>query len=196
MHPIRRVCVYCASSAGTDPVYEKAARELGALLAARKIGLVYGGGNVGLMGILADTVLENGGEVIGVIPHALKQRELAHGKLTEIIVCESMHERKRHFYERSDAFIALPGGLGTFEELLETLTWMQLGILQQPVGALNIAGYYDALLALLDRAVSEGFVTPENRGLLLTAKTPRKLLDKLTAYTPPELTRWIAPGQE
>lgn len=196
MNQLKRICVYCGSSKGTDPVFEKAAVHLGELLAARGIGLVYGGGHVGLMGVLADTVLRGGGEVTGIIPHALEKRELAHHSLSELIVCGSMHERKQHFHELSDAFIALPGGLGTFEELLETMTWMQLGIHKNPVGVLNVEGYYDALLALMGRAVSDGFLRRENRDLLLVGRTCEELLDLLAQYEPPDVAQWIAPGKE
>ena len=196
MSDLKRICVYCGSSKGTDPVFEKTAVHLGELLAARGIGLVYGGGHVGLMGVIADTVLRNGGEVTGIIPHALEKRELAHHSLTELIVCSSMHDRKQHFHELSDAFIALPGGLGTFEELLETLTWMQLGIHANAVGVLNVEGYFDALLALLGRAVSDGFLRKENRDLLLVERTPEMLLDALARYKAPEVEGWISPEKE
>ena len=196
MGDLKRICVYCGSSKGTDPVFEKTAVHLGELLAARGIGLVYGGGHVGLMGVIADTVLRNGGEVTGIIPHALEKRELAHHSLTELIVCSSMHDRKQHFHELSDAFIALPGGLGTFEELLETLTWMQLGIHANAVGVLNVEGYFDALLALLGRAVSDGFLRKENRDLLLVERTPEMLLDALARYKAPEVEGWISPEKE
>ena len=196
MSELKRICVYCGSSKGTDPVFEKTAVHLGELLAARGIGLVYGGGHVGLMGVLADTVLRNGGEVTGIIPHALEKREVAHHSLTELIVCASMHDRKQHFHQLSDAFIALPGGLGTFEELLETLTWMQLGIHANAVGVLNVEGYYDALLAMLGRAVSDGFLRKENRDLLLVERTPEMLLDALARYKAPDVEGWISPEKE
>ncbi|MCB0218870.1 MAG: TIGR00730 family Rossman fold protein [Chrysiogenetes bacterium] len=196
MSELKRICVYCGSSKGTDPVFEKTAVHLGELLAARGIGLVYGGGHVGLMGVIADTVLRNGGEVTGIIPHALEKRELAHHSLTELIVCGSMHERKQHFHQLSDAFIALPGGLGTFEELLETLTWMQLGIHANAVGVLNVEGYFDALLAMLGRAVSDGFLRKENRDLLIVERTPEMLLDALARYKAPDVEGWISPEKE
>jgi uncharacterized protein (TIGR00730 family) len=188
---MNRVCVFCGSSKGYQPIYAQSARALGTLLAGKGIGLVYGGGNVGLMGIVADAVMEGGGEAIGVIPEALVQRELAHRAITELIVVRSMHERKAKMAELSDAFIAMPGGYGTFEEFCEIITWAQLGLHRKPCAILNVEGYYDPLLALFDRAVSEGFVHPSNRKLVLQGTEPNGLLNLLAAYKPPRTEKWI-----
>jgi uncharacterized protein (TIGR00730 family) len=160
-------------------------------LLRRQIGLVYGGGCVGLMGIIAEAVMRGGGEVIGVIPDALVERELAFGEVTELIVVRSMHERKAKMSELSDAFIAMPGGFGTFEEFCEIVTWAQLGLHRKPCGILNVDGYYDPLLTLFNSAVEEGFVRPENRLLVLENNDPERLLDAITNYTPPLTEKWI-----
>jgi uncharacterized protein (TIGR00730 family) len=191
-----RVCVFCGSATGAHGDYPEAARELAAELARRKIGLVYGGGSVGLMGVLADAVLDRGGEVIGVIPRGLASRELLHPGLTELRLVHSMHERKATMASLADAFVALPGGLGTFEETLEVLTWAQLGIQRKPVGLLNVRGYWDALLALFAHAVREGFVQRRYLDLLLTAATPAELLDRVATWQPPPLPRaWLDPTE-
>jgi uncharacterized protein (TIGR00730 family) len=191
-----RICVFAGSSEGGRAEYADAARALAAELVRRRLGLVYGGGSVGLMGVLADTALAAGGEVIGVIPRALTSRELAHPGVTEMRVVESMHERKATMAALVDGFIALPGGLGTFEETLEVLTWSQLGIHRKPVGVLNVAGYYDGLLRMLSAAVREGFVRREYLGLLLFADTPEQLLDLFTEWKPPALPiAWLGPSQ-
>ena len=194
MKPIRSLCVFCGSSLGTRPEYSAAAVEVGRLLAERGIRLVYGAGNVGLMGVLADAALAAGGEVIGVIPQMLVDRELAHRGLTDLRIVGTMHERKALMAELSDAFLALPGGLGTFEELCEALTWSQLGIHAKPCGALNIRGYFDDLQSLLDRALQEGFLRPEHRHLLVTAGSPAQLLDRLEKYEPAYHQKWPGPG--
>ncbi len=189
---LRRVCVFSGSNTGGRDVYAAAARQLGAALAERGIGLVYGGGSVGLMGVLADTMLERGGEVIGVIPRALATKEIAHQGLADLRVVASMHERKALMVELADGFVALPGGLGTFDELFEVITWAQLGLHAKPIGVLNVEGYFDALTALLERAIAEGFVLAVHRELLLTASEPRDLLARLSAYVPPaRLFKWI-----
>ncbi|HLH31898.1 MAG TPA: TIGR00730 family Rossman fold protein [Terriglobia bacterium] len=188
---MKRICVFCGSSKGVRGTYEDSARQLGRILAARKIGLVYGGGNVGLMGVVADAVMENGGEVMGVIPQALVERELAHRTVSELIVVRSMHDRKAKMASLSDAFIALPGGFGTFEEFCEIITWAQLGMHRKPCAILNVESYYDPLLALFDRAVVEGFVYPSNRRLVLQETDPHRLLDLLAAYIPPLTEKWI-----
>jgi uncharacterized protein (TIGR00730 family) len=194
--PFRRLCVFAGSAVGSRPEYADAARALAAELGRRRVGLVYGGGGIGLMGVLADAVLAVQGEVIGVIPRPLAAREIAHLGLTELRVVESMHERKATMAELSDGFIALPGGLGTFEETLEILTWSQLGIHRKPVGVLNVAGYYDGLLKLLASAVREGFVKREYIGLLLFADTPADLLDLFDRWTPPTTpTVWLDRSQ-
>jgi uncharacterized protein (TIGR00730 family) len=184
MSTLRRICVFCGSSVGTPPAYAAAARELGRALAQRGLGIVFGGGKVGLMGVLADAALEVGGEVFGVIPQALVAREIGHNGLTKLHVVRSMHERKTLMADLADAFIALPGGYGTFEEFFEAVTWTQLGIHRKPCGLLNVEGYYDALLALLDRAVADGFIRAANRSLVLDAPDVPALLKKLGAFRP------------
>jgi uncharacterized protein (TIGR00730 family) len=181
---MKRVCVYCGSSAGFDPSYKSAARELGAFLAAQKIGLVYGGGNVGLMGALADAALASGGEVIGIIPHHLIAMEVGHRRLTSLIAVDSMHARKHQMAELSDGFIALPGGIGTAEELLEVFTWLQLGIHAKPIGLLNINGYFDHLLEFLAHMEQSGFLKRAHRDMLLVEQSPAALLDQLRGFVP------------
>jgi uncharacterized protein (TIGR00730 family) len=192
---MRRVCVFCGSSAGTRAVYRDAAGRLGELLAAGGLGLVYGGGHVGLMGVLADAVLQGGGEVIGVIPQALVDRELAQLNLSRLDVVETMHQRKARMADLADAFVALPGGYGTADELFEILTWSQLGLHAKPVGLLNVAGFFDPLRRWLDHTVREGFVREEHRELLLEAGSPEELLDLLRRYRPAEpAPKWIEPS--
>jgi uncharacterized protein (TIGR00730 family) len=173
------VCVYCGSSPGSDPVYAEAARELAQAIAARGLRLVYGGAHVGLMGLIADTALAAGAEVVGVIPKVLVDWEVAHTGLTELHVVENMHERKALMAERSDAFIALPGGIGTLEELIEVYTWSYLGIHSKPFGLLNTKHYFDGFTAFLDHAVGEGFLKPEVRSRLLVSPDPETLLGSL-----------------
>ncbi len=193
---IARICVFCGSRPGNRPEYVAAARQLGRLLVERNIGLVYGGASVGIMGAVANAVLNGGGEVIGVIPQALMQPEVAHDHLTDLRVVGTMHERKALMADLSDAVIALPGGLGTFEELFETLTWSQLGIHRKAFGFLNVSGFYDALLRLVDHSIEEGFVLPEHRALILEASEPGVLLDRIIAYEPPPPVRkWLRPDQ-
>jgi uncharacterized protein (TIGR00730 family) len=194
-YPIQRLCIYCGSSAGVRPDYADAARATGRLLAERGVGVVFGGGSVGMMGLVADAALEAGGEVIGVIPHALAAREVDHTGLTALHKVDTMHERKALMAELADGFVALPGGIGTLEELMEVWTWVQLGIHRQPVGLLNVAGYFDGLLAFVDHAVAEGFVRPAHRDLLLVAETPAALLDALAAWQPPDVPRWLDPDE-
>ena len=188
---MKRLCVFCGSSAGNDPVFAAAARELGAGLARKKWGLVYGAGNVGLMGVLADAVLAAEGEVIGVIPEALVEKELAHRGLTELHIVASMHERKGLMADLADAFVALPGGFGTLDEFCEILTWGQLGLHRKPCGLLNVAGFFDPFLAQVERAVGSGFVRAEHRGLFVVGTEPKKLLQRLTKFTPPKVEKWI-----
>src|SRR5262245_12908419 len=183
--PLSSLCVFCGSSPGAQPEYAVAAAEFGALLAQRSIRLVYGGGNVGLMGVLADAALAAGGQVIGVIPQMLVDRELAH-RGTDLRIVTSMHERKALMAELSDAFVALPGGLGTYEELCEVLTWAQLGIHHKSVACLNVLGYFDSLAELLDRAVSEGFLRHEQRRALIFEDDGQKLLSQLSRHPPCE----------
>ena len=191
-----RVCVFAGSNAGARPEYAASARALAAECASRRLGIVYGGGSVGLMGVLADAALAARVEIIGVIPRPLATKEIAHPNLTELHIVESMHERKATMASLVDAFIALPGGLGTFEEALEVLTWSQLGIHAKPVGVLNVEGYYDGLLRWLSHAVGEGFVRREHLGLLLFADAPGELLDRFAAWTPPPGPRpWMNENQ-
>lgn len=192
---IERICVFCGSSSGQRPEYQLAAESLGAQLAERGIGLVYGGGRVGLMGIVADAVLRAGGEVIGVIPRALWEREVGHERLTELHVVDSMHARKAMMAERADAFLTLPGGLGTMEELFEVWTWAMLGLHAKPIGLLNVAAYFDSLIAFLDYATTEGFIAPGPRASVLVDPSVESLLDRLTEFQPPRRPQWIASDQ-
>jgi hypothetical protein len=184
---MKRICVFCGSSSGHDPRYLEAARTMGQTLARRGLGLVYGGGSVGLMGAVADAALAAGGEVIGVIPEVLQIRELAHRSLTTLHVVGSMHERKALMAELSDGFVALPGGMGTLEELSEVLTWAQLGLHARPIGLLDVAGYYQPLADFFDRAVGAGFLRPAHRALLLVGHEPGALLDRFAAWRGPVL---------
>ena len=188
---MRNICVFCGSQSGTDLRYRQAAIELGGLLAQRGHGLVYGGGHVGLMGIIADAVLEAGGSVTGVIPRPMTERELAHETVTKLYVVSSMHERKALMASLSDAFIALPGGYGTLEELFEVIAWAQLGIHRKPIGLLNVAGYFDALLSLVDHMIGEGFIKTKHRGLFVTAERPQALLEALQRHHMPATRRWL-----
>ncbi len=183
---IRSLCVYCGSSQGHDPVHSAAARALGQQMAVRGFRLIYGGGHVGLMGIIADAVLEAGGQVSGVIPHALMDSEVGHDKLTELLIVRDMHERKAKMAELADGFIALPGGIGTLEELFEVWTWLQLGYHEKPVGLLNVSGFYDQLLAFLDTQRDTGFLRDEHRSLLIAEADPTRLLDRVIQFTMPQ----------
>lgn len=182
---MRRICIYAGSNKGRLQEYQQAARDLGKELVARGWRLVYGGGQVGLMGIIADTVLAGGGEVIGVMPRALFPQEVVHKGVTTLYEVGSMHERKALMADLADGFVALPGGSGTYDELFEILTWAQIGIHQKPIGLLNVAGYFDPLLALLQHTMREGFVSPHHVALLLHKEKPAELLDDLAAYVPP-----------
>jgi len=193
---IARVCVFCGSSPGGHPDYLAGARALGSALARRDMALVYGGASVGLMGAVADAALAAGGEVHGVIPGALEAKELAHRGLTRLEVVGSMHERKARMADLADAFVALPGGMGTLEELAEILTWAQLGLHRKAVGVLDVRGYWRPLLAFLDHAVAERFLRPEHRALLLAAQAPDDLLDALAAFRPTAREKWLDRGQE
>jgi hypothetical protein len=188
---IRRVCVFCGSNTGAQGDYAAAAARLGVLLGERGLGVVYGGGNVGLMGILADAALASGATVIGVIPEKLVAVELAHRGLSELRVVGSMHERKALMAELADAFIALPGGLGTLDELFETWTWGQLGYHGKPCGLLDVGRYFGPLIAFLDHAVAEGFIRPEHRRMILVETDPARLLDRFSGYEPPRLGKWL-----
>ena len=189
---MNRLCVYCGSSPGTGNTYVSAAKEFGSLLVQQGIGLVYGGAKMGIMGVLADTVLEGGGNVTGVIPHALHGKEVAHTGLTELHVVDSMHERKSLMAVLSDGFVAMPGGYGTLEEIIEVITWGQLGFHDKPCGLLNINGYYDHLLAFLDHSEAEGFLRAQHRNMLLGADTPLGLLEHISNYLPPSVEKWHA----
>jgi hypothetical protein len=186
-----RIAIYCGSSRGLDPIYATAAAEMATYLAKQGIGIVYGGGNVGIMGVIADAALAAGGEVIGVIPESLLAKELSHAGVTELHVTRSMHERKQRMVDLSDAFIALPGGFGTLDELFETLTWLQLGFHGKPVGLLNAAGFFDHLLTFLDHMSSTGFLTPKHRSSLITETEPEALLKAIRAFEPDTCEKWI-----
>ena len=188
---MRRICVFCGANDGSRPIYREQAEALGALLVREKIGLVYGGSNVGLMGLVADTVLAGGGETIGVIPQALVDKEVAHRGLSDLRIVNSMHERKAMMMDLSDGFIALPGGYGTFDELCEVLSWAQLGLHQKPIGILNIEGYYDLFVKMLNHAAAERFLRPEHREMLLEATTPEQILAAMRAYVPRQVKKWI-----
>jgi len=187
---MKRICVFCGSNAGARSEYAEAARALATVLAERKLGIVYGGGNVGLMGVLADAALARGGEVIGVIPQKLVDKEVAHHGVTELRIVETMHERKALMNDLSDAFLALPGGFGTLDEFFEVLTWSQLGFHGKPCALLNVAGYYDGMLAMLDHAVTERFLRPAHRELVIADTDPLRLLQRLSAFVPAPKGRW------
>jgi len=192
MAAMRRVCVFTGSSLGARPAYADAARALAAALLERGLGLVYGGGSIGLMGVVADAVLAGGGEVIGVIPRPLATREIAHQGLADLRIVPSMHERKALMTELADGFVALPGGFGTLEELLEAITWAQLGLHRKPIALLDVGGYFAPLLALLDRATDERFIRPEHRGLVISDEDPRRVLDRMATFRPvASVMKWI-----
>lgn len=188
---MRRVCVFCGSNVGQQPAYAEAAQAMGALLARRGIGLVYGGGNVGLMGVIADAALAAGGDVIGVIPQALANREIAHAGVTALHVVDSMHTRKAMMADLSDAFVAMPGGVGTFEEFFEAVTWTQLGLQRKPCGLLNVNGFYAPLAAFIDQAVTEGFIKPAHRAAIVVDSDPARLIDTLATVQLPDVPKWI-----
>src|SRR5688572_8319637 len=188
---MRRICVFCGSNIGTQPAYRESAEALGAVLVKRGIGLVYGGGNVGLMGVIADTVMARGGHVIGVIPQSLADREVAHTGITDLRVVDSMHTRKAMMAELADAFIAMPGGVGTFEEFFEVVTWAQLGLHRKPCGLLNVSGFYAPLAAFIDQAVTEGFINPVHRAAIVVDSDPVRLLDTLGTIELPSVPKWI-----
>ena len=188
---LRSVCLFCGSSPGARPEYVDAARALGAALARHGLALVYGGARRGLMGAAADAALADGGRVVGIIPHGLVAREIAHTGLSELLVVDTMHERKALLSERADAFLMLPGGAGTLEEFFEAWTWAQLGIHAKPCGVLNVAGYFDPLLAMLDYMVEERFVPATHRQMIVVDEDPARLLARLGAYEAPPVTRWL-----
>lgn len=189
---IQSICVYCGSSPGRLDAYANAAKALARALVERNIKLIYGGASVGIMGTVADTVLQLGGQAVGVIPDALVRKEVAHKSLSELHVTQSMHERKSLMADLSDGFIALPGGLGTLEELFEVWTWAQLGFHAKPCGLLNIEGYYDSLITFLDHAVAEQFIKPSHASMLFVDSSPGSLLDQFADYAPPVVSKWIA----
>ena len=188
---LKSICVFCGSNDGTDPEFAENAVELGKYLAENGIRLVYGGGRVGLMGRIADAVLENGGEVTGIIPYSLAEKEVAHQSLTALHVVDSMHERKAMMENLSDGFIAMPGGFGTFEELCEMITWAQLGLHGKPCGILNVKGYYDGLLEMFDNAMQKAFVRPEHRGLLNASASVEDLMVQMSEYKTPIKEKWL-----
>jgi uncharacterized protein (TIGR00730 family) len=188
---MKRLCVYCGSRPGGEPAYTEAAKNLAHALVKRKIEVVYGGASVGTMGVLADTVLAEGGHVIGIIPQAVLGREVVHRGLSDLRVVTSMHERKALMAELSDGFIALPGGLGTLDEVFEILTWGQLGLHRKPCGLLNIRDYYRGLIDFLDHGVSEGFITDVHRAMLLVEEEPERLLDQFERYKAPAVAKWV-----
>jgi uncharacterized protein (TIGR00730 family) len=189
---IQRLCVFCGSSAGAQPIYAEVAAQLGRELAKSKIALVFGGGRVGLMGILADSVLGAGGQAIGVMPRALVEKEIAHTSLTELHVVESMHQRKAMMADLADAFLLLPGGFGSWEEFCEIVTWLQLGIHRKPCAILNVAGYYDGLLSLADHALAEGFLRPAHLQMLIVQDHPQAALSHLARATIPSEVKWVS----
>jgi len=188
---MKRIAVYCGSSSGVNRIYREQAAYLGRLLAARQTEVVFGGGKVGLMGILADAVLKAGGRVTGIIPGFLHVKEVAHDALTEMITVDNMHERKALIYDMSDGFIALPGGFGTLDELFEMLTWAQLGLHRKPVGILNVNGYYDSILMGIDTMVSEGFLKVDNQEIIQVSGKAEDLLQRMESYQAPPLPKWI-----
>jgi uncharacterized protein (TIGR00730 family) len=195
MNKLTSLCVYCGSSSGRIDTYTAAARALAQAMVERDIRLVYGGAGVGIMGVVADEVLRLGGIAVGVIPEALMRKELAHAGLTELHVTPSMHARKTLMAELADGFVALPGGIGTFEEIFEIWTWAQLGFHRKPCGLLNVASYYDALAVFLDHAMAEQFVSPEHHRMLVVESDPAALLDCFATYTPPALPKWLGRGE-
>jgi uncharacterized protein (TIGR00730 family) len=196
MATLSSLCVFCGSNPGARPVYKEAASALGLALAEHAIRLVYGGGNVGLMGVLADSVMQAGGKVVGIIPEALLLREKGKRNISELEVVSTMHERKQRMADLADAFVALPGGYGTLEEFCEILTWSQLGIHAKPVALLNIAGFYDSLIALFDHAVGEGFLQPQYRQLVVVEQSPQRLIEALRAWRAPAIEAWDVGSQK
>ncbi|MDO8291075.1 MAG: TIGR00730 family Rossman fold protein [Parvibaculum sp.] len=192
---MKNICVYCGANPGRQEAYSSAARDLAKALVDRNLGLVYGGASVGIMGLIADAVLQLGGRVVGVMPEALVRKEIAHKNLTELHVTQSMHERKTLMAELSDGFIAMPGGIGTLEEIFEIWTWAQLGFHAKPCGLLNVAGYFDSLTTFLDHAVAEQFVKKAHRSILLVEHEPEALLDRFASYEPPSIQKWVGKAE-
>lgn len=192
MKDLKTICVFCGSSSGNDLAITDAAEKLGKVFAAQNITLVYGAAKIGVMGTIAKSVLDNNGKVIGIIPEFLKMKEVVHLGLTELITTENMHERKLKMQENSDGFIALPGGMGTLEELFEIITWLQLGLHQKPIGLLNVNGFYDDLINLLENMVRKGFLSMDNYNLLLVDSNPEQLLKKMSEFRRPDLPKWLS----
>jgi len=188
---MKRICVFCGSSSGTNPAYLEAAKKLGEIIAVKEIGLVYGGARCGLMGAVSSAALARGGEVIGVIPEALIEKEVAHVGVSDLRIVSSMHERKMVMSDLADAFIAMPGGMGTIEEFCEILTWAQLGLHKKPCGLLNVEDYYHHLINFFDHAVSERFIKPEHRSLIVIEESPQGLIERLESYEMPSVSKWI-----
>lgn len=188
---MHRLCVFCGSNTGADPAYAQAARRLGQIFARQATTLVYGGGSIGLMGVLADAVLEHGGRVIGVIPQALEARELGHRSIPELYVVDTMHERKAKMAALATGFVALPGGMGTLDEFCEIVTWAQLGIHDKPCALLNVAGYFDPFIRFIDQAVEQRFLKPEHRTMMLVDDDPEQLLERMRAFRPVAVPKWI-----
>jgi uncharacterized protein (TIGR00730 family) len=195
MSMLKRVCVFCGSALGASPAFREAAAALGGELVARSLGLVFGGGSVGLMGAVADAVLAGDGEVIGVIPRTLATKELLHVGVRDMRRVRDMHERKAVMAEHADAFVALPGGYGTFEELFEVITWAQLGFHRKNIGLLNVGGYFDPLVNLIDHAIESGFIKPAHRDLIFVETAPAALLDRLATHQMPAVRRWLGPDE-
>mgnify|MGYP002713007999 CR=1 FL=1 len=195
MSKIKSIAVFCGSSSGNNPLYIEKAKKLGEYLGKNGYHLVYGGGNIGLMGTIANAALGAGGSVTGVLPKFLNRKEVGHVALSELILVESMHERKQKIEQLSDAFIAMPGGFGTLEEVAEMLTWAQLGLHQKPIGLFNINRYYDTLLTQLDHMVNEGFLKPQNRNMVLNANSPETIVQSLEAFVPIAVPKWLKPDQ-
>ncbi|WP_252106799.1 MULTISPECIES: TIGR00730 family Rossman fold protein [unclassified Halomonas] len=192
---MKSLCIYCGSNPGRQEAYSRAARDLARSLVSRNLTLVYGGASVGIMGLIADTVLQLGGQAVGVIPESLVRKEVAHPNLTELHVTQSMHERKTLMAELSDGFIAMPGGIGTLEEIFEVWTWSQLGFHQKPCGLLNVEGYFDALTTFFDHAVAEQFVKQPHRSMLMVDSSSETLLERFTRYEPPTVNKWVGKAQ-
>lgn len=190
-----RICVFCGSSSGTQDQYPLAAAQMGSALAKAGIGLVYGGGKVGLMGVIADAVLAGGGEAIGVIPTALWEKEVGHSSLSELHIVDTMHQRKAMMADLADAFVAMPGGVGTLEELFEVWTWAQLGIHQKAIALLNVGGYFDPLLQFVQHARDEGFLRPQHASMLIVEASPSRLIERLKTYQPVRVDKWLEPDQ-
>ncbi len=190
---MKRVCVFCGSKVGTNAQYREAAVDLGRILVRHRFGLVFGGGSVGLMGVIADSVLSEGGEVVGVIPERLATKELLHPEVPDMRVVHDMHARKSLMAELSDAFVAIPGGLGTFEEFFEIVTWAQLGFHRKNIGLLNIAGFFDPLVTLIDHSIQEGFIKAKNRDLIIVDDCPERLVARLQEHQMPAVKQWLGP---